>query len=139
MRLRARSASSLAATALGAALTLTACGGSGHGTSGASTAPTPTLAPVPSVKAADVRVLVGRWVGERKDYFEFKADGSGVWKQAGQTLWTGQAIPDGKNKYRFSWQGRDPQSGSYWGATIDAKGRLVFAGTNQTYSKAKRR
>ncbi|MXQ67587.1 hypothetical protein GQ466_26575 [Actinomadura rayongensis] len=138
--MRARSVSSLAATALAAALALTACGGSGHGSSGAaSTAPTPTLAPVPAVKAADVRVLVGRWIGERKDYFEFKADGSGVWKQGGQTLWTGQAIPDGKNKYRFSWQGKDPQSGSYWGATIDAKGRLVFAGTNQTYSKAKRK
>ncbi|WP_019633712.1 hypothetical protein [Actinomadura atramentaria] len=137
--MRVGSVSRLAGTALAAALALGACGGSGEkpAASPGSLPPATTLAPLPQVNAADVKALVGRWTGPNKDYFEFKAGGAGVWKKDGQTLWTGQAIPDGKNKYRFSWQGRDPQSGSYWGATIDDKGRLVFAGTNQTYTKAK--
>ncbi|XVQ07915.1 hypothetical protein ACQP1W_35815 [Spirillospora sp. CA-255316] len=94
------------------------------------------LPAVPNVKAADVRPLVGRWVSPAGDYFQFKADGSGSWMQGGHSLWNGQVIPEGKGKYRFSWQGGDPKSASYWGATLTG-GKLLFAGNNQTYTKAK--
>jgi hypothetical protein len=74
--------------------------------------------------------------GPAGDYFQFKADGSGSWTQGGHSLWNGQVIPEGKGKYRFSWQGGDPKSASYWGATLTG-GKLLFAGNNQTYTKAK--
>ena len=52
-------------------------------------------------------------------------------------LWSGTAIPEGGGKYRFSWQGGDPKTASYWGVSLSEKNtKLVFAGTNQTYTKA---
>ena len=96
----------------------------------------PTLPAVPKVKPADVRPLVGRWVSPAGDYFEFKADGSGSWMKGGHSLWNGQVIPEGKGRFRFSWQGGDPKDASYWGATLSG-GKLLFAGNNQTYTKAK--
>ncbi|MFS2294832.1 MAG: hypothetical protein FWJ90_19420 [Actinomadura sp.] len=127
-----------ALAACAAALALTGCGGGGSGTAGAEpSAPPTTLAPLPAVKPSDMRPLVGRWVGTAKDYFQFAADGRGVWVRDGQRLWSGTVIPEGGGKYRFSWKGGDPQTASYWGVALDPSGRtLVFAGTDQTYKKA---
>lgn len=141
--------------ALLAALALAGCGGGGDGGEGGSAAggrggqegayssdgsPAPkTGAPLPKVQPAQVRALVGRWVGTgaAKDYFVFKADGTGAWMAQGRALWKGQVIPDGAGRFRFSWDGRDPQEASYWGVTLESGGRkLIFAGTNQTYTKA---
>lgn len=140
MRVRARSTVSLAGLAAAAALALTACGGDGDGGARAGATATATrLAPVPKVSPAQVKPLVGRWVGPARDYFVFKADGTGAWKRGKRTLWSGQAIPEGGGRFRFSWQGGDPQAGTYWGVRIAEDGRtLVFAGTNQTYTKAER-
>jgi hypothetical protein len=139
VRIRARSTVPLAGLAAAAALALTACGGDGKDGAHAGGAATATsLPPVPKVSPGQVRPLVGRWVGPAKDYFVFKADGTGAWKRGDQTLWSGQAIPEGDGRFRFSWQGGDPQSGTYWGVRLAQDGRsLVFAGTNQTYTKAK--
>ncbi|QKW36670.1 hypothetical protein HUT06_23760 [Actinomadura sp. NAK00032] len=120
-----------------AALALGGCGGGEKDAAedGPSAAAT-TLAPLPAVKPSDVKPLVGRWVGTAEDYFQFKADGSGVWVRGGQKLWSGAAIPEGDGKFRFSWQGGDPRMASYWGVTLEDKSTLVFAGTNQKYKKA---
>lgn len=120
-----------------AALALTGCGGGEKKeTAGASAAPT-TLAPLPAVQPAAMKPLVGRWVGTAKDYFQFKADGSGVWVKSGRKLWSGSVIPEGGGKYRFSWKGGDPKTASYWGVSLNEdKTSLTFAGTNQTYKKA---
>ncbi|XRQ15730.1 hypothetical protein ACN3XK_34080 [Actinomadura welshii] len=123
-----------------AALALTGCGGAegdAAGSPGASSAPPSTLAPLPAVRPSDMKPLVGRWIGTAKDYFQFAADGRGVWMKGKQKLWGGHVIPEGGRKYRFSWDGGDPQTASYWGVTLGEDGRsLVFAGTNQTYKKA---
>ncbi|WP_433337971.1 hypothetical protein [Spirillospora sp. CA-294931] len=100
--------------------------------------PPSTLPRAPKVKPAQVKSIVGRWVGPGKDYFVFKSDGTGSWVKASTTLWSGQVIPEGKDKYRFSWQGGDPKSASYWGVSLtDGGTKLLFAGTNQSYSKAR--
>lgn len=126
-----------------AALALTGCGGDGEDAAGKGaggrepSAPPTSLAPLPAVKPSDMRPLVGRWVGTAKDYFQFAADGRGVWVRDGQRLWSGTVIPEGGGKYRFSWKGGDPQTASYWGVALDQSGRtLTFAGTDQTYKKA---
>jgi hypothetical protein len=133
---RARS-TAVAACAVAAGLVLAGCGGGEKkDAAGSSAAPT-TLAPLPAVRPADVKPLVGRWVGTAKDYFQFSADGDGVWVRGGQKLWTGSVIPEGGGKYRFSWKGGDPKTASYWGVSLNEdKTSLVFAGTNQTYKKA---
>ncbi|MFC6885797.1 MULTISPECIES: hypothetical protein [Actinomadura] len=136
MRLRARSTLPPAA-AVAAALVLAGCGGGGEAAPAKGGAAT-SLAPMPAVQAAQVKPLVGRWVAAAKDYFEFTADGKGVWKKGRQTLWSGQAIPDGKDRFRFSWQGGDPKTASYWGVTVTDNGaKLLFAGTNQPYTKVR--
>ncbi|MGI5200869.1 hypothetical protein ACQEU6_04645 [Spirillospora sp. CA-108201] len=136
MTVRARS-TALAAFAVAAGLALAGCGGGKEAADAAPSAPPTTPAPLPAVRPADVRPLVGRWVGAAKDYFRFEADGSGVWVRGRQKLWSGSAIPEGGGKYRFSWNGGDPKAASYWGVTLGGdKASLVFAGTNQTYKKA---
>ncbi|NDU71031.1 hypothetical protein GWI34_00110 [Actinomadura sp. DSM 109109] len=136
MRVRARS-TVLAACAAAAGLALAGCGGGKEPADAAPSAEPTTLAPVPAVRAADVKPLVGRWVGAAKDYFQFTADGRGVWVRGGQKLWSGSAIPEGGGKYRFSWNGGDPRTASYWGVSLsEDRASLVFAGTNQTYKKA---
>jgi hypothetical protein len=114
-----------------------ALGGCGSGTEpaaddGPSEAAT-ALAALPAVKRSDVRPLVGRWVGTAKDYFQFKVDGSGVWVRDGQTMWSGVVIPEGDGKFRFSWQGGDPQVASYWGLELEDRTTFVFSATNQKY------
>lgn len=134
----------LAAGAAAAALALAGCGEEGGkegaaGPGASASAPSATLAPLPAVKPADMKPLVGRWVGTAKDYFQFTADGSGVWVKGEQKLWSGTVIPEGDGRYRFSWKGGDPRTASYWGVSLsEDKRSLVFAGTNQTYKKAKR-
>ncbi|MCP2339060.1 hypothetical protein [Actinomadura rupiterrae] len=143
MSKRTRAVSRLGRAALVAALGIGVLGGCGGGggdkaKSAGDNAPV-KLAPLPKVDPADVKALVGRWDGAGKDYFQFKTDGSGVWRKDGQTLWSGLAIPDekGKLRFRFSWQGGDPKSGNYWGATVsDDGGKMTFSGTGQTYTKA---
>ncbi|MFC4914060.1 hypothetical protein [Actinomadura gamaensis] len=118
---------------------LGACGGGGDKAKSAGDNAPVKLAPLPKVRPADVKALVGRWDGAGRDYFQFKADGTGVWKKEGQTLWSGLAIPDGqgRSRFRFSWQGGDPKSSNYWGATVSDDGtKMTFSGTGQTYTKA---
>ncbi|SFQ00136.1 MULTISPECIES: hypothetical protein [Actinomadura] len=136
MTVRARS-TALAVCAAVAGLLLAGCGGGEKKDAAGSSAPPTTLAPLPAVRPADMKPLVGRWVGAAKDYFQFTADGRGVWVRAGQKLWSGSVIPEGGGKYRFSWKGGDPQTASYWGVALsENKTSFVFAGTNQTYKKA---
>ncbi|MFB4309882.1 hypothetical protein [Actinomadura sp. GTD37] len=120
-----------------AVLALAGCGGGGKkdAADAAPSAPATTLAPLPAVKPADVKPLVGRWVGTAKDYFQFTAGGDGVWVRGGQKLWSGAVIPEGGGKFRFSWKGGDPQTASYWGVSLEDATTLVFAGTNQQYKK----
>ncbi|TDD92592.1 hypothetical protein E1293_00630 [Actinomadura darangshiensis] len=125
----------LAGCAVAAGLVLAGCGGEKK--EAAPSAPPTTLAPLPAVRAADVKPLVGRWAGAAKDYFQFAADGRGVWVRGGHKLWSGSVIPEGAGKYRFSWKGGDPKTASYWGISLsEDKKSLVFAVTNQTYKKA---
>ncbi|HEY8481180.1 MAG TPA: hypothetical protein VIL71_15245 [Spirillospora sp.] len=123
-----------------AVLALTGCGvvgGEEPGADAAPSAPPTALAPLPVVRPSEMRPLVGRWVGPAKDYFQFRADGAGVWVKNGRRLWKGTAIPEGGGRYRFSWKGGDPRTESFWGVTLNAGGRsLVFAATNRTYRKA---
>ncbi|GAA2590637.1 hypothetical protein SMC26_06235 [Actinomadura fulvescens] len=141
MRVRARSILSPAGAAIAVALVLSGCGGGDKKADAPAKADSEApakLAPLPKVAPADVKPLVGRWVGIRQDYFFFKPDGTGVWMKDKNTLWSGQAIPESKGRFRFSWQGGDPKSASYWGAEVSADGKkMTFAGTNQTYTKAK--
>lgn len=144
---------------IAAALVLTGCGGGDKKDSKAGAGSTPSGSqgavssdgspepkgsggvPLAPVEPAKVKSLVGKWTttGPAKDYFLFKADGTGSWMAKGRSLWTGQVIPDGKNKFRFSWEGKDPQQSTYWGVTLESGGKsLVFGGTNQTYNKAKK-
>ncbi|MFV2174793.1 hypothetical protein ACFHW2_30960 [Actinomadura sp. LOL_016] len=132
----------LAGCAAAAAFVLAGCGGGeggGHaGTAGAGSAPPASVAPLPRVSPAAVKPLVGRWLGKGKDYFQFAADGKGVWMKGGHKLWSGTVIPEGGGEFRFSWQGGDPKTASYWGVTLGEKGdELTFAGTSQTYTKVK--
>lgn len=142
MRVRARM-TVLAGCAAAAAFVLTGCGGggeSGHGgTAAGASAPPTTLAPLPQVAPKAVEPLVGRWVSKAKDYFQFTADGKGVWKKGGHELWSGTVIPEGGGEFRFSWKGGDPKTASYWGVTLSEDGsELTFAGTNQTYTKVEK-
>ncbi|WP_030167377.1 hypothetical protein [Spirillospora albida] len=135
--MRVRSTLLLAAAAA-SALVLTACGGGEKKDAAEPSAPATTLAPLPQVDTAQVKPLVGRWIGTAKDYFEFKADGTGVWMRSGQKLWSGTAIPEGGGKFRFSWQGGDPQGANYWGVALtDGNAKLLFNGTNQKYTRMK--
>ncbi|WP_026401888.1 hypothetical protein [Actinomadura rifamycini] len=125
-----------------AALVLTGCGGGGEGghggTGAAASAPPTAVAPLPRVSPAAVEPLVGRWVGKTKDYFQFAADGRGVWKKGRHELWSGSVIHEGGRAFRFSWNGGDPETESNWGVTLSEKGdELTFGGTKQTYTKVK--
>ena len=125
----------LAGCAVAAVLALAGCGGGGAAEAADPSAAATTPAPLPAVRPSDVKPLVGRWVGTAKDYFQFAADGDGVWVRGGRKLWSGAAIPEGGGKFRFSWKGGDPGVASYWGVSLENATTLVFAGTNQKYKK----
>jgi hypothetical protein len=155
----------LPALTLGAVLLLSGCGGGGtetpaaDQTSGAvpveqsgESAPvltakdgvTPTPAPpAPKTKPSQVKNLVGTWKGSgpAKDYFQFKADGSGRLNSKGVDLWKGTVIPAGKDSsgnevFRLSWEGTDPGA-TYFQVKLTEKGtKLVFEGNSLTYEKA---
>ncbi|MGI8336902.1 hypothetical protein ACRYCC_43765 [Actinomadura scrupuli] len=155
-------ATALMIAATAAALALSACGGGKDGaaqggpsqgeTQGQSAsdgspatggaAPKAVGGPLPKVVPQQVKGLVGTWTNTAKgsvgDAFEFKADGTGSWKGRGRILWTGQVIPAGKDQYRLSWQGKDPNTPSFWSVKLTDNGRkLLFQGNQQTYSKTK--
>jgi hypothetical protein len=154
----------LPALTLGAVLLLAGCGGGGTETpaagqnSGAATVQqsggsAPSLTPkdgvvptsdppAPKPKASQVTHLVGIWKGSSpaKDYFEFKADGSGRLNSKGVDLWKGTVIPAGKDTsgnevFRLSWEGTDPGA-TYFQVKLTEKGtKLVFEGNSLTYAK----
>lgn len=103
--------------------------------------PTPLVKgrPLPTVKPSQVKTIVGKWVsgGKVEDYFLFKADGTGAWMARGKPLWTGRVIPAGGGRYRLSWNNLDTVDATYWAVALDKSGaKLVFEGTQQTYTKA---
>ncbi|MDX6434719.1 MAG: hypothetical protein QOE54_7085 [Streptosporangiaceae bacterium] len=155
-------ATALTIAAAAATLTLSACGGakdsaakgdpsqgaaqgqsaSDGSSSGGGPVPKSVGGPLPKVAPQQVKGLVGTWTNTTKgsvgDAFEFKSDGTGSWKGRGRTLWTGQVIPAGKDQYRLSWQGKDPNTPSFWSVTLTQNGqKLLFQGNQQTYSKTK--
>lgn len=111
----------------------------------ASPAPRST-ADVPGTVASDapdaarsrtwLRPLRGRWARDpRNNYFQFGADGTGVWVAYGQRLWTGRAAPrDARTFDLFDTQGHG--GGAYWQVRLVGGGNgLLFAGTQQVYRK----
>jgi hypothetical protein len=140
--------SKAAALTVAAALLLAGCGGgskpsaSKTGSSPSGTFSEPQMSPLPKVSPAQVKVLVGTWVNQAKnslkDYFVFKADGTGQWiMQNKGPLWSGQVIPAGGQTFRLSWQGKDPNVSSFWAIKINSDGSLLFEGNQQKYVKGK--
>jgi hypothetical protein len=97
------------------------------------------MSPLPKIQPAQVKVLVGTWTNDGKnslkDYFVFKADGTGSWMMQGKPLWSGSVIPAGKSTFRLSWQGKDPNVSTFWAIKVGSDGKLVFQGNQQTYAK----
>ncbi|HEX6471820.1 MAG TPA: hypothetical protein VF069_22180 [Streptosporangiaceae bacterium] len=117
-----------------------AAGGQAGGQAGApaaSAAPrTPALPP--QVAVAQLRALAGKWLStaKSKDYFVFRADGTGAWMVRGRALWQGEVIPTGRGAYRLAWQTTMPNNAAYWHVTLlDGGRRLLFDGTRKTYRK----
>lgn len=82
-----------------------------------------------------LRALVGTWARNTKNtYFRFHSDGSGEWVAFGQELWTGTVHPLNTRTFDLS----DPagHGGAYWQVRLLGHGRLLFAGTRQTFTKA---
>lgn len=81
-----------------------------------------------------LRKLVGTWTRDTKNtYFRFHSDGSGEWVAFGQELWTGTVRPRDARNFDLA----DPagHGGTYWRVTLLGHGRLLFAGTRQTFTK----
>jgi hypothetical protein len=92
----------------------------------------------PQVSAAQLRALAGRWLSaaKSKDYFIFKADGSGAWMVRGRALWQGEVIPAGQGAFRLAWESTSQRNAAYWHVTLLPGGRkLLFDGTRQEYRK----
>ncbi|HZB34265.1 MAG TPA: hypothetical protein VE465_29145 [Streptosporangiaceae bacterium] len=99
--------------------------------------PPPAAVP-PQVSAAELRALAGRWLSaaKSKDYFVFRADGTGAWMVRGRALWQGEVIPTGRGAFRLAWQSTTPRNAAYWHVTLLPGGRkLLFDGTRQEYRK----
>ncbi|MEO5874768.1 MAG: hypothetical protein ABIS86_07915 [Streptosporangiaceae bacterium] len=130
----------LPALSLGAVLLLTGCSGGGESPEAAPSSAPVTGPPAPRAEPALVKSLVGIWKGSSpaKDYFEFKADGSGRLNSKGVDLWTGTVIPVGRSSagvFRLSWMGTDPGA-AYFQVRLMEKGtKLVFDGNSLTYVK----
>jgi hypothetical protein len=142
-----------AAAALGV-IAFTAIADSRSGHRQARPAPTRPVTPVPvstlpgSVDSPDengpmvtaaqrrrwLRGLVGTWTRNTNNtYFRFHSDGSGEWVAFGQELWTGTVHPRDARTFDLS----DPagHGGAYWRVRLLGHGRLLFAGTRQTFTK----
>lgn len=94
----------------------------------------------PQVTAAQrkrwLRALVGMWARDTKNtYFRFHPDGSGEWVAFGQELWTGTVHPRDARTFDLT----DPagHGGSYWQVRLLSRGRMLFAGTRQTFMKTR--
>jgi hypothetical protein len=86
-------------------------------------------------KKAWLRRLAGTWSRDAKNtYFRFHLDGTGEWKAFGQNLWTGKATP--RDARHFDLSDPDGHGGAYWRVTLLGRGRMLFAGTRQTFRKA---
>jgi hypothetical protein len=86
-------------------------------------------------KRAWLRRLAGTWARDNKHtYFRFHLDGSGEWKAFGQNLWTGTATP--RDARHFDLSDPDGHGGAYWQVTLLRGGKMLFAGTRQTFRKA---
>ena len=139
--------SKAAALTVAAALLLAGCGGGSKSSANKTSTPSgsftePRMSPLPKIAPNQVKVLVGTWVNESKnavrDYFVFKADGTGQWiMQNKGSLWSGQVIPAGDRTFRLSWQGKDPNVSSFWAIKINTDGSLLFEGNQQKYVKGK--
>lgn len=96
-----------------------------------------TVASTPSAARSKVwlRLLRGRWARDvRNNYFQFRADGTGMWVAYGQRLWTGRATP--RSARTFDLFDTHGQGGAaYWRIRLLGGGRLFFAGTQQIYRK----
>lgn len=111
-----------------------------YGAPPATTAPAAPSSPAvpPQVSAAQLRVLAGRWLStaRAKDYFVFRADGTGAWMVRKRALWQGEVIPTGQGAFRLAWQTTMPRNAAYWHVTLLTGGRkLLFDGTRQVYRK----
>jgi hypothetical protein len=85
-----------------------------------------------------LRALTGTWARDAKHtYFRFRRDGSGQWMAFGQNLWTGKATP--RDARTFDLSDPDGHGGSYWQVTLLGRGRMLFAGTRQTFTKVQPR
>jgi hypothetical protein len=109
-------------------------------TTATTSAPAASAAPAvpPQVSAAQLRALAGRWLSSSRarDYFVFKADGTGAWLVRGRALWRGEVIPTGQGVFRLAWQSTIPHNAAYWHVTLFPGGRrLLFDGTRQQYRK----
>jgi hypothetical protein len=81
-----------------------------------------------------LRSLAGTWVRDAKNtYFRFHADGSGEWVAFGQHLWSGRATP--RDARTFDLTDTGGHGGGYWRITLLGGGKLLFAGTRQTFRK----
>lgn len=86
-------------------------------------------------KKAWLKRLTGTWTRDAKNtYFRFHLDGTGEWKAFGQNLWTGKATP--RDARHFDLSDPDGHGGAYWQVTLVGRGKMVFAGTRQTFQKA---
>jgi hypothetical protein len=115
----------------------TAGAGTGAGATAAPGTPSSVAVP-PQVAAAQLRALSGRWLSttHAKDYFVFRADGTGAWMARGRALWRGEVIPTGRGAFRLAWQTTMPGNAAYWHVTLlDGGNRLLFDGTRQVYRK----
>ncbi|MGI5228365.1 hypothetical protein [Actinoallomurus sp. CA-142502] len=82
-----------------------------------------------------LRALTGTWTRNVKNtYFRFHTDGSGEWVAFGQKLWTGKATP--RDAKTFDLTDTDGHGGSYWQVRLLSRDRLLFAGTNQTFTRS---
>lgn len=95
-------------------------------------------ASAPPVTAAQrkrwLQELVGTWARNTKNtYFRFHSDGSGEWVAFGQELWTGTVHPRDARTFDLA----DPggYGGAYWQVRLLGHGKLLFAGTRQTFTR----
>lgn len=96
---------------------------------------TVTHTPGATRSRAWLRLLRGRWARDvRNNYFQFRADGTGVWVAYGQRLWAGRATARSARTFDL-FDAHGEGGSSYWRVRLLSRGRLFFAGTQQVYRK----